>query len=75
MEVLYRTMYIYRLQFSPIQFYNFIGISLVVILWKFSRFQEQFLIMKPNEITTRSFKISLTTNQAAKYICAGIFNA
>ncbi|XP_028767528.1 protein HAPLESS 2 [Neltuma alba] len=34
--------------------------------------EEQFLIMKPNEITTRSFKIFPTTNQAAKYFCAAI---
>ncbi|KAK4262727.1 hypothetical protein QN277_028252 [Acacia crassicarpa] len=34
--------------------------------------EEQFLIMKPNEITPREFKIFPTTNQAAKYICAAI---
>ncbi|KAJ7944873.1 protein HAPLESS 2 [Quillaja saponaria] len=32
--------------------------------------EEQFLIMKPNEITSRSFKIYPTTDQAAKYICS-----
>ncbi|TKY70911.1 HAPLESS 2 [Spatholobus suberectus] len=34
--------------------------------------EEQFLIMKPNEITTRSFKIYPNTDQASKYFCAAI---
>ncbi|KAL2348073.1 hypothetical protein Fmac_002073 [Flemingia macrophylla] len=34
--------------------------------------EEQFLIMKPNEITTRSFKIYPSTDQASKYFCAAI---
>ncbi|XP_027193351.1 protein HAPLESS 2 isoform X2 [Cicer arietinum] len=33
---------------------------------------EQYLIMKPNEITTRSFKIYPNTDQASKYSCAAI---
>lgn len=53
------------------------------ILYYFSRdiffenyisLQEQFYIMKPKEVTTRSFKLYLTTDQAAKYMCAGIIN-
>ncbi|RDX98683.1 Protein HAPLESS 2, partial [Mucuna pruriens] len=34
--------------------------------------EEQFFIMKPNEITTRSFKIYPSTDQASKYFCAAI---
>ncbi|PNY09252.1 hypothetical protein L195_g005798 [Trifolium pratense] len=34
--------------------------------------EEQYLIMKPNEITTRSFKIYPSTDQASKYSCAAI---
>ncbi|KNA14967.1 hypothetical protein SOVF_102540 [Spinacia oleracea] len=34
--------------------------------------EEQFLIMKPEEVVTRSFKIYPTTDQAAKYACFAI---
>ncbi|XP_027364323.1 protein HAPLESS 2-like [Abrus precatorius] len=34
--------------------------------------EEHFLIMKPNEITTQSFKIYPNTDQASKYFCAAI---
>ncbi|QCD91634.1 Generative cell specific-1 [Vigna unguiculata] len=34
--------------------------------------EEQFLIMKPNEITTRSFKLYPSNDQASKYFCAAI---
>ncbi|GMY30216.1 protein HAPLESS 2 [Fagus crenata] len=34
--------------------------------------EEQFFIMKPKEITNRSFKLYPTTDQAAKYLCAAI---
>ncbi|OWM71996.1 hypothetical protein CDL15_Pgr017879 [Punica granatum] len=34
--------------------------------------EEQFFIMKPNEVLTRSFKLHPTTDQAAKYVCAAI---
>lgn len=34
--------------------------------------QEQFYIMKSNEIVTRSFKLYPTTDQAARYVCSGI---
>ncbi|KAF1875087.1 hypothetical protein Lal_00007703 [Lupinus albus] len=34
--------------------------------------EEQYLIMKPNEITTRAFKIYPNTDQASKYFCAAI---
>lgn len=34
--------------------------------------KEQFYIMKPKEILTRSFKIYPTSDQASKYVCAGI---
>ncbi|RZB91160.1 Protein HAPLESS 2 [Glycine soja] len=33
--------------------------------------EEQFLIMKPNEVTTQSCKIYPSTDQASKYFCAG----
>ncbi|KAL5141434.1 Protein HAPLESS 2 [Glycine soja] len=33
--------------------------------------EEQFLIMKPNEVTTQSRKIYPSTDQASKYFCAG----
>ncbi|KAI4327004.1 hypothetical protein L6164_019510 [Bauhinia variegata] len=41
---------------------------ILLVIWS----QEQFLIMKPNEIETRSFKINPTTDQAAKYLCTAI---
>lgn len=31
--------------------------------------------MKPNEITSRSFKLYPTTDQAAKYVCSGEINS
>ncbi|XP_056174592.1 protein HAPLESS 2 [Syzygium oleosum] len=34
--------------------------------------EEQFFIMKPGEILTRSFKLYPSTDQAAKYVCAAI---
>ncbi|KAJ8766162.1 hypothetical protein K2173_021679 [Erythroxylum novogranatense] len=34
--------------------------------------EEQFFIMKPNEIATRPFKLYPTTDQAARYLCAAI---
>ncbi|XVF10664.1 hypothetical protein REPUB_Repub07fG0201900 [Reevesia pubescens] len=34
--------------------------------------EEQFFIMKPKEISARSFKLYPTTDQAAKYICSAI---
>ncbi|KAI4372222.1 hypothetical protein MLD38_010481 [Melastoma candidum] len=34
--------------------------------------EEQFFIMKPNEVVTRSFKLYPATDQAAKYLCAAI---
>ncbi|KAL9239544.1 hypothetical protein vseg_013854 [Gypsophila vaccaria] len=34
--------------------------------------EEQFFIMKPDEVVTRSFKIDPTTDQAAKYACSAI---
>ncbi|XP_058224676.1 protein HAPLESS 2 isoform X2 [Rhododendron vialii] len=34
--------------------------------------QMEFYIMKPKEVTNRSFKLYLTTDQAAKYMCAAI---
>lgn len=34
--------------------------------------QEQFYIMKPEEVVTRSFKLYPTTDQAARYACSGI---
>ncbi|KAH9612175.1 hypothetical protein KSS87_019858 [Heliosperma pusillum] len=34
--------------------------------------EEQFFIMKPEEVVTRSFKIDPTTDQAAKYACSAI---
>ncbi|XAR55039.1 hypothetical protein NMG60_11030415 [Bertholletia excelsa] len=37
-----------------------------------SQMQEQFYIMKPKEVTSRSFKLYPTTDQAAKYACAAI---
>ncbi|KAL2581728.1 hypothetical protein AAZV13_15G200600 [Glycine max] len=33
---------------------------------------EQFLIMKPNEVTTQSCKIYPSTDQASKYFCAAV---
>lgn len=38
-------------------------------------FQEQFFILKPGEVATRSFKVYPTTDQAAKYVCAGKSNS
>ncbi|RQO84719.1 hypothetical protein POPTR_001G109000v4 [Populus trichocarpa] len=35
-----------------------------------SLMEEQFFILKPNEITIRSFKIYPTTDKAARYVCA-----
>ncbi|OMP09651.1 hypothetical protein COLO4_05261 [Corchorus olitorius] len=37
-----------------------------------SLMEEQFFIMKPKEISARSFKLYPTTDQAAKYICSAI---
>ncbi|KAL7111628.1 hypothetical protein ACP275_05G101400 [Erythranthe tilingii] len=37
-----------------------------------SLMEEQFYIMKPNEVITRSFKLYPTTDQAARYACAAI---
>lgn len=37
-----------------------------------SQVEEQFYIMKPKEVLTRSFKLYPTTDQAAKYVCAAI---
>ncbi|XP_004143990.1 protein HAPLESS 2 [Cucumis sativus] len=37
-----------------------------------SLMEEQYYIMKPNEIASRSFKLYPTTDQAAKYVCAAI---
>ncbi|CAK9179615.1 unnamed protein product, partial [Ilex paraguariensis] len=37
-----------------------------------SQMEEQFYIMKAGEITTRSFKLYPTTDQAAKYVCVAI---
>ncbi|XP_010538793.1 PREDICTED: protein HAPLESS 2 isoform X2 [Tarenaya hassleriana] len=34
--------------------------------------EEQFLIMKPKEVTSRSFKLYPATDQAAKYMCTAI---
>ncbi|CAN6867949.1 unnamed protein product [Brassica oleracea] len=34
--------------------------------------EEQFFIIKPNDVTTRSFKLYPTKDQAAKYICTAI---
>lgn len=34
--------------------------------------EEQFFIMKPKEVVTRSFRIDPTTDQAAKYACSAI---
>ncbi|ESQ38314.1 hypothetical protein EUTSA_v10028515mg [Eutrema salsugineum] len=34
--------------------------------------EEQFFIIKPKEVTTRSFKLYPTKDQAAKYICTAI---
>ncbi|XP_043705307.1 protein HAPLESS 2 [Telopea speciosissima] len=34
--------------------------------------EEQFYIMKPDEVAVRSFKLYPTTDQAAKYVCAAI---
>ncbi|CAN0841438.1 Protein HAPLESS 2 [Linum grandiflorum] len=39
------------------------GVSLV---------EEQFFIMKPNEIVTQSFKLYPTTDRAASYVCSAI---
>ncbi|CAK7335459.1 unnamed protein product [Dovyalis caffra] len=37
-----------------------------------SLMEEQFFILKPNEITIRLFKIYPTTDKAARYVCAAI---
>ncbi|GAB2277532.1 Transcriptional activator [Dionaea muscipula] len=34
--------------------------------------EEQFFIMKPNEVIVHSFKLYPTTDQAAKYVCSAI---
>ncbi|KAJ4950041.1 hypothetical protein NE237_026873 [Protea cynaroides] len=34
--------------------------------------EEQYYIMKPDEVAVRSFKLYPTTDQAAKYVCAAI---
>ncbi|XP_074274203.1 protein HAPLESS 2-like [Silene latifolia] len=34
--------------------------------------EEQFFIMKPEEVVTRSCKVDPTTDQAAKYACSAI---
>ncbi|KAF3664698.1 Protein HAPLESS 2 [Capsicum annuum] len=34
--------------------------------------QEQFYIMKPNEVITRAFKLYPSSDQAAKYVCSAI---
>ncbi|KAJ0243171.1 Protein HAPLESS 2 [Hirschfeldia incana] len=34
--------------------------------------EEQYFIIKPNEVTTRSFKLYPTKDQAAKYMCTAI---
>lgn len=33
--------------------------------------QEQFYIMKANEVMTRAFKLYPASDQAAKYVCSG----
>ncbi|XP_022159670.1 protein HAPLESS 2 [Momordica charantia] len=37
-----------------------------------SLMEEQYFIMKPKEVASRSFKLYPTTDQAAKYVCAAI---
>ncbi|XP_047976203.1 protein HAPLESS 2 isoform X2 [Salvia hispanica] len=37
-----------------------------------SQMEEQFYIMKPKEVVTRSFKLYPTTDQAARYACSAI---
>ncbi|KAI3453663.1 hypothetical protein Pfo_010326 [Paulownia fortunei] len=37
-----------------------------------TQMEEQFYIMKPEEVITRSFKLYPTTDQAARYACAAI---
>ncbi|KAL8524427.1 hypothetical protein ACS0TY_014132 [Phlomoides rotata] len=37
-----------------------------------SQMEEQFYIMKPTEVVTRSFKLYPTTDQAARYACSAI---
>ncbi|XP_009782609.1 protein HAPLESS 2-like isoform X1 [Nicotiana tabacum] len=37
-----------------------------------SQMEEQFYIMKPNEVMTRAFKLYPASDQAAKYICSAI---
>ncbi|KAG2312257.1 hypothetical protein Bca52824_023814 [Brassica carinata] len=47
--------------------------SLTVTLLKTESYLlEQFFIIKPNEVTTRSFKLYPTKDQAAKYMCTAI---
>lgn len=48
-----------------IGFHNEIRSSMVRLL------QEQFFILKPKEISARSFKLYPATDQAAKYVCTG----
>lgn len=51
---------------------TFCNISRNISFEMFISLQEQFYIMKPKEATTRSFKLYLNTDQAAKYTCAGM---
>nr|XP_033517639.1 protein HAPLESS 2 isoform X5 [Nicotiana tomentosiformis] len=37
-----------------------------------SQMEEQFYIMKPNEVMTRAFKLYPASDQAAKYVCSAI---
>ncbi|PHT57955.1 Protein HAPLESS 2 [Capsicum baccatum] len=37
-----------------------------------SQMEEQFYIMKPNEVITRAFKLYPSSDQAAKYVCSAI---
>uniref|UniRef100_A0A2C9WAN1 Generative cell specific-1/HAP2 domain-containing protein n=1 Tax=Manihot esculenta TaxID=3983 RepID=A0A2C9WAN1_MANES len=46
--------------------------SLTECSLNFQLLQEQFFIMKPKELATRSFKLYPTTDQAAKYLCSAI---
>ncbi|KAL0749224.1 hypothetical protein Bca101_031227 [Brassica carinata] len=53
----------YSLTFPPVQFDCSKGVAFV---------EEQFFIIKPNDVTTRSFKLYPTKDQAAKYRCTAI---
>ncbi|CAH9147814.1 unnamed protein product [Cuscuta epithymum] len=37
-----------------------------------SQMEEQFYIMKPNEVVTRAFKLNPSSDQAANYLCSAI---